>query len=266
MLVLAGALGGEASAGGGYHGYRNNRSYGIFFSACEYSHTLADDPIVKPSQPGASHSHDFFGNVSTNAHSTYASLRAGMTVCRRPGDRASYWVPTLIVNGNPVEPFGSFVYYYGAGHRRKRIRAFPPGLRIVAGTSTATSPQSRRVTSWSCTGEDGHHREVPTCANGEHLRLQIRFPECWDGRFIDSPDHKSHMAYKSDRRCPATHRVAVPQLVVNVGYPVGGGPGVSLASGSPYSGHADFFNAWDQDNLRRLVKKCLRRLRRCNRF
>jgi hypothetical protein len=27
------------------------------------------------------------------------------------------------------------------------------------------------------------------------LQLDVIFPDCWDGRHLDSPDHKSHMAY-----------------------------------------------------------------------
>ena len=50
-----------------------------FITRCNYTHTLLDDPIVKPNQPGASHSHDFFGNVTTNAATTLASLDAGGT-------------------------------------------------------------------------------------------------------------------------------------------------------------------------------------------
>src|SRR5207302_6794130 len=33
-------------------------SGGGFIVLCDYSHTLSDDPIVYPQQPGASHSHD----------------------------------------------------------------------------------------------------------------------------------------------------------------------------------------------------------------
>ena len=46
---------------------------GNFAVACPYSHSLMDDPIVYPGQPGASHMHDFFGNVATDAFSTPSS-------------------------------------------------------------------------------------------------------------------------------------------------------------------------------------------------
>src|SRR5919197_133805 len=55
---------------------------GQFVVRCPYSHSLMDDPIVFPGQPGASHMHDFFGNESVNAFSTMASMLAGQTTCR----------------------------------------------------------------------------------------------------------------------------------------------------------------------------------------
>src|SRR5881396_1703219 len=65
-------------------------SGGRFTTDCAFSHRLPDDPIVKPALPGASHSHDFFGNATTNAFSTYDSLRAGSTTCDREQDAAGY--------------------------------------------------------------------------------------------------------------------------------------------------------------------------------
>ena len=47
-----------------------------FTTDCFPSHRAPDDPIVFPGQPGASHSHDFFGNTTTDASSTYASMRS----------------------------------------------------------------------------------------------------------------------------------------------------------------------------------------------
>jgi hypothetical protein len=37
---------------------------------CTIDHQRADDPIVHPGQPGASHMHSFYGNTSTKASST----------------------------------------------------------------------------------------------------------------------------------------------------------------------------------------------------
>src|SRR5215204_7279578 len=110
-----------------------------FAVRCEFSHRNTDDLIVFPGQPGRSHDHSYFGNRTTNASSTAESLRAATSTCGRRGDTAAYWVPTLISNGHEVTPFGATVYY-----RRRTIdavRAFPPGFRMIAGTSTATSAQ-----------------------------------------------------------------------------------------------------------------------------
>jgi hypothetical protein len=108
---------------------------------------------------------------------------------------------------------------------------------------------------------------VPTCpdARGSFLRLHVRFPSCWDGRNTDSADHKSHMAYPRAGRCPSTHQVSVPQISLIYRYPTRGGEGFSLASGGQYSGHADFFNAWNPGALRRLVEDCLNALVHCGR-
>jgi Domain of unknown function (DUF1996) len=72
---------------------------GQFVVRCRYSHTLADDPIVFPGQPGASHVHDFFGNVTTDAASTVESMLAGETTCRAASDTAGYWAPAVYLNG-----------------------------------------------------------------------------------------------------------------------------------------------------------------------
>src|SRR4051794_40385059 len=50
---------------------------GQFTTRCTLSHERADDPIVKPNQPGASHLHEFFGNTTTNASTTATSLSSG---------------------------------------------------------------------------------------------------------------------------------------------------------------------------------------------
>lgn len=237
---------------------------GIFTSECPYSHRLPDDPIVRPAQPGASHSHDFFGNRTTNAFSTYESLRAGGTTCTRRGDTAAYWVPTLYDRGVAVRPSGMSAYYMQRGKRSLSIQPFPAGLRIVAGDASATRPQPTMVTVWTCGERAGtESSSVPLCALGS-LQLHVRFPDCWNGRDLDFPDHRSHMAYSMGGACPAGYPVALPGLQINIFYPVRGGPTVTLSSGSGYTAHGDFFNAWDQAELARQVRDCLNIPHNCN--
>ena len=66
-----------------------------FIENCTFSHQAPDDPIVFPGKAGASHQHTFVGNRTTDASSTYDSLRAGGTSCTRRADTAAYWVPAL---------------------------------------------------------------------------------------------------------------------------------------------------------------------------
>lgn len=238
-----------------------------FVSGCGFSHRGPDDPIVDPGQPGRSHDHSFVGNVSTNAFSTLTSLRSAGTTCRRVGDTAGYWAPTLLVDSQPVTPTAATIYY-----RRSTLvapRPFPAGLKIVAGDSHAIAAQDVRVVFWNC-GVDGGIRPSslpPTCANtrSEALRLHVTFPSCWDGHNLDSLDHKSHMAYPSRGLCPADHPAPVPAITLIYRYPTTGGPLTALASGSALTGHADFFNAWNQGELSRLVATCLDALRHCGR-
>ena len=271
VCAAAAALGQAALARGKPNDDRVSRAalVGVnFVENCRYSHQAPDDPIVYPGQPGASHQHTFVGNRTTNAFSSYGSLRSGGTTCLRRDDTAAYWVPALYQGTTEVLPVAATVYY-----RRgtlAEVTPFPNDLRMIAGDSKATSPQGMGVTFWSCgvAAGAGRSAEVPTCPDmlGSSLRLHIRFPECWDGRRLDSADHKSHMAYATRGRCPSTHPIEVPQITQIYRYPTrGGGEGFSLASGGVYSAHADFVNAWKPNVLRKLVDDCLNALVHCGR-
>jgi len=238
-----------------------------FVSVCGFSHRGPDDPIVFPGKPGASHDHSFVGNVSTNAFSTLDTLRAAATTCRRPGDTAAYWMPTLFVDSQPVVPAQATIYY-----RRSTLappKPFPAGLEIVAGNAHAFAAQSIKVVFWNCGVTGGVPLSItpPSCPNtrAESLRLHVTFPSCWDGKNLDSADHASHMAYPIRGVCPSGYPVAVPAITLIYRYPTTGGPLTALASGSPLTGHADFFNAWDENVLSGLVAGCLDALRHCGR-
>ena len=238
-----------------------------FVSSCGFSHRAGDDPIVFPGFPGASHDHSFVGNTSTNAFSTLATLRRAGTTCRRPNDTAGYWMPTLLVGGTPLAPVGATIYY--RRHTLAAPQPFPAGLEIVAGNAHATAAQDVRIVFWNCGVAGGVARSVtpPTCpdAGAAGLRLHVSFPDCWNGKDLDSPDHHSHLAYSAKGVCPAGYPDPVPALTVIFRYPTTGGSGVTLASGGQLTGHADFFNAWNQAALNGLVANCLDALRHCGR-
>jgi hypothetical protein len=271
---------GAAAGGGPLPGLHGNN----FFVNCRFSHTANDDPIVYPGQSGRSHAHTFFGNSSTSASSTLASLRAADSTCKPKGDKAAYWVPTLFKDGREVRPAKGQFYYNLRGF--DELRPFPAGLVMVAGNAHAHEPQSRRVTYWTCGGQGGVRtapsstaptcsvirtqiralvKSCPTCRLlptqfkvrvKTFLELHVNFPDCWDGKRLDSPDHMSHMAYSRQYVCPSSHPVKVPLIRAMIRYPVTDGRGVALASGGQLTGHADFINAWDEHALGRLVDDC----------
>jgi hypothetical protein len=127
------------------------------------------------------------------------------------------------------------------------IVAHPAGLMLIAGSSKATTAQATSIVSWSCTGSNSPGSTAPSaCRNRQQLVATIRFPECWDGKNLDSADHKSHVSYASNGVC-AAGTVALPQIEMRVIYPrIANVSTLSLSSGSIFSMHADFFNGWDQ--------------------
>ncbi|NUS63034.1 MAG: DUF1996 domain-containing protein [Saccharothrix sp.] len=240
-----------------------------FLADCPYSHRLPDDPIVAPNLPGASHMHSFFGNTTTNARTTIQSLLAGTSNCNPGVDLSSYWVPTLYADNQPVEPTGTTFYYLGEGVRDDviaRIQPFPLGLRIVAGNAKATAPDASTISRWSClhAGQVGASKDFVNCPAGTMLESYLDFPQCWNGRDLDSADHQSHMAYPVNADCPATHPVPVPKLRQVLRYPVNGDPSrFRLASGPGFTMHGDFFNAWPEAELARRVRDCINPIIKC---
>src|SRR5918999_6508509 len=61
---------------------------------CPHSHFNRDDPIVHPGHPGAAHQHEFIGNRTVDARSTYDGLVGAPTTCPQ-NDTAGYWFPAF---------------------------------------------------------------------------------------------------------------------------------------------------------------------------
>jgi hypothetical protein len=215
LLLLALVLGAPAPA----------RADGIFVANCAFSHRAADDPIVFHGLPDRSHSHDFFGNRSTDASSTFRSLRRSAGNCVPADDRSGYWTPTLYRDGRAVAPVQVQAYYQDF-FRYGRVLPFPAGLRVVAGRRVARAPQ-RGIVRWTCHDDHGAGAaQIPSCGS-RFVTLRISFPDCWDGRRLDSRNHRLHMAYNhadglelGPQQCPESHPVVVPQLQLNVVYPM----------------------------------------------
>lgn len=223
---------------------------GPYFNViCGFSHRNNDDPIVFPGAPGRSHNHTFIGNRNVDASTTPESLQDGASTCDE-SDSSTYWVPTLYEGVEPIVPLAVVVYY--TRHTSGPVVSFPPGLKMVAGNQFAKRPQPKGIVSWSCsTGVGKRFQAVPACGETSMLVFNLRFPNCWNGRTTDSPDHKRHMAYSSAGRCPTTHPVRLPTIALVFMY------APTSRSARPASGkwgaHGDFMNGWDPDVLSRLV-------------
>lgn len=235
-----------------------------------------DDPIVFPGAAGASHLHEFYGNRAIGPSSTYESLIGQPTGCDHskagdePGDTASYWHPTLFVNGARVAAPKSTFYYSNRGRKKPgTMTAWPAGLMAIAGNGKAIKPQSTSIVYWGC-GDGSSVSKVatpPQCKTGDTgLTVHVIYPDCWNGTHLDSPDHKSHLAYSnSNAACPASHPVSLPWLMQRFQwtnfYPAPSG--ITLSSGPAYTFHSDFFNSWKQSRLEQLVSVCINAGKKC---
>jgi hypothetical protein len=221
---------------------------GAFRFICAAGQIRYDDPIVLPGQPGKSHLHQFYGNLSADASSTYQSLRTvGDSTCSYSGapvNRSGYWIPAMLDGaGHVVLPDYVAIYYkrhpassrectISDAHQEGICVGIPTGLRFVTGYNMATGTSnahpffycqdSATVTGTHSTLHDNIPQVIPDCASGARLTINIGSPDCWNGKDLDSPDHRSHMAYgsavwngvESVYKCPATHPYVIPQLSV----------------------------------------------------
>lgn len=242
------------------------RTPGTFSVACNHSHTLPDDPIVHPNIPGTSHLHDFYGSRTTNGSSTYETMLASGSSCGSIADTAGYWHPALTVDGHAI--VGSITAYYTSGQKSARsISSYPEGLMMLAGTAATTEPQPLSLIAYRCVGKAWRGPAVSTprhCKRRQHLAAFIRFPDCWNGTDTDSINHRDHVAYSSGKLCPGGFPYSLPILALRIDWPIRARPAsIMLSSGAPLSLHGDFWNAWEQGTLNRLVNRCIRRRKTC---
>jgi hypothetical protein len=249
---------------------------GAFRTLCNSGHINYDDPIVYPGQQGASHLHQFFGNLSVNYNTTSASLiAAGNSTCDGgPINRTGYWVPALLSGSEVVVPSALVVYY--KGESSNGVTALPAGLRMIAGHSMATDSIANGAINWRCESRGyANSQTIGGPCQGELLG-QVEFPYCWDGVNLDSANHRSHMA-DADRStggwgtCPASHPVMIPRITYTAIYNVTSAddlvlssdvmPGMTHAPGSTY--HGDWFGGWNPTYSNRWHAGCLLRQADC---
>lgn len=280
---------------------------GAFRFLCGAGQLLRDDPIAYPGQPGASHLHQFFGNLGANASSTYDSLRTtGESTCTSKLNRSAYWMPAMLDGkGSVVRPDYVSVYYKrrpisdpkcsltsGDPAAEGNCVPLPNGLRFIFGYNMATRQTVDVYKSWfNCDGPTavpGHYATITEAAahcpttptNGVYNRLGavILAPQCWDGRNLDSPDHRAHVAYENyDRgdgqaRCPTTHPFVIPQFLLGAWFTIDANLGTwhlssdemvpGVAPGTTF--HSDWFGGWDNGTEATWIDNCINRLLNCS--
>lgn len=204
---------------------------GAFRNQCEFSHINFDDFIVSPRQPGAAHAHVYCGNASANAFSTDVSLAQGATTASGgKANQSAYWMPAMLMPDAtragyyvPVIPL-IWNNYYKTGYNQipiASIKELPNGLVVIAGSNPMnTKLETADTSNFGFACNDVPSVTIPSCPAGGDITVHGTFPNCWDGKNLDSPDHRSHMAYSGGGVCPSTHPVAVVQLGFHVHYHV----------------------------------------------
>jgi len=222
--------------------------------ACSQLVVDRTDPIVEPGVRYAAHLHQIVGGNAFNLTmdpNTYGNPadKASCTSCSFVQDASNYWTAVMffkakngsytrvpqIGNGGPqgqlVNKGGLDIYYIPSG----KVTSFKPGFRMVAGDAKNTvdskvakgaichrcwtsKSENTFVGGAPCSGSDTV--AIPQKSTCNFIRQTLIFPHCWDGKNLDSPDHKSHMAYSGSGygangggTCPSTHPVKMPQIM-----------------------------------------------------
>ncbi|NJP49673.1 DUF1996 domain-containing protein [Streptomyces sp. SBST2-5] len=275
-------------------------STGTFSSECGVNANglfNSDNVIAAPGvSNGAHHFHDYIGNQDTNAFSSDEDLAAAETSCEDQRDKSAYYWPVLRLQNGKQErdadqPGGGIEGNVGeivtpkdvtltfVGNPQSEVVAMPRLLRIITGDakSFVNGPANANA-SWSCTGfEDRQLKDkYPLCPEGSDVVRTFKFQSCWDGRNIDSANHRTHMAFTDGNgNCPSGFK-AIPQLVQRIVYDVdapsledGGKTTPLFAVDSfpeqlhkPITDHGDFINVFDEDLMNEMVD-CINSGREC---
>jgi hypothetical protein len=283
---------------------------GAFRMSCTAGQLLRDDPIVYPGQSGTSHLHQFWGNTGANANSNYQTLRTtGQTTCGDPSNpvnRTAYWMPAMLDGaGHAVKPDSIQIYYKqlpaeSAACKSASIACvgLPNGIRFVFGHNMKTmsggpaDPNSmdQNAMGYECWSDDlgtqavkGRFHTIAAvvsagCPAGARLVIFFAVPGCWDGKNLDSADHRSHMTYgtpeSGGQNCPSTHPYLISAWQGHIHFTTDANFVAGrwhLASDEMVPGtvpgstlHLDYFEAWSPTVKDTWQKQCIDAHRSCS--
>ncbi|NLU73664.1 DUF1996 domain-containing protein [Streptomyces sp. HNM0575] len=121
-----------------------------------------------------------------------------------------------------LQPAEAEIQYAAGGD--DKVTAMPQFLRMPTGDAKSfTNGDKNANASWSCEGfEDRQLKDkYPICPEGKKTLRTLAFQDCWDGKNLDSANHRDHVAFSKDNggKCPDGFQ-AIPQLKFTLKYDI----------------------------------------------
>ncbi|KAH7408806.1 hypothetical protein DE146DRAFT_647234 [Phaeosphaeria sp. MPI-PUGE-AT-0046c] len=261
------------------------------------------DPLVNPGANPSPHIHQIIGgnsfNITMDPQKGHDLAKLSTcTTCEMSEDFSNYWtaviyykarngsyhrVPQRAQQGIEKTNGGMMVYYMTDAlfdtAQASKVTAFKPGFRMLIGSvenKDREGARDFRQLTYICMQNEGTREpetlEFPKqpCPSG--IMINHRFPTCWDGVNLDSPNHREHVTYpesgtfESGGPCPASHPVRLPQILLETvwdtkqfnnkaDWPADGKQPFAWSSGdnSGWGTHADYVFGWKDDSLQKAM-------------
>ncbi|KAJ3787033.1 hypothetical protein GGU10DRAFT_374333 [Lentinula aff. detonsa] len=181
-----------------------------------------------------------------------------------------------------VRSLPDYLYNDAEEGQANTVQAFPDNFRMISGDMTLrsynASSYAQQAVTFLCLDFNGvstKYNMLPPVSCPSGIRAQINFPMCWDGKNVDSADHKSHVAFPSGGPDSGTcddpaFPVTIPRVFIEGYWSTGEWDAIRdtdamnstqpyvFSYGDPtgYGYHADFYNGWESGILQNVLDKC----------